>query len=149
MERNKMDYRDMLGFSKKQPKKKVEKKVAPKPTAPPVTELLKKEFGPLNEWGKVDPGPKRWTKKMDEDGLTEFERKGGKDNVNEGPAYEYEPYIHAISQNYDKYWDSVKELGRTLEKKGLKKQSKELYMAYRKQVSKFDQWLPKFLRKLI
>ena len=41
-----MNYRDMLGF----PKKKVEKKVAPKPTAPPVTELLKKEFGPLNEW---------------------------------------------------------------------------------------------------
>ena len=41
MERNKMNYRDMLGFSKK-PKKKVEKKVAPKPTAPPVTELLKK-----------------------------------------------------------------------------------------------------------
>ena len=39
-----MDYRDMLGFSKKQPKKKVEKKVAPKPTVPPITELLKEEF---------------------------------------------------------------------------------------------------------
>ena len=44
-----MKYRDILGIPKKQPKKqpkkKVEKKVAPKPTAPPVTELLKKEFG--------------------------------------------------------------------------------------------------------
>ena len=49
MERNKMDYRDILGFSKKQPKKKVEKKVAPKSTAPPVTKLLKEEFGPIDE----------------------------------------------------------------------------------------------------
>jgi len=78
-----MNYRDMLGFPKK-PKKEVEKKVAPTPTASyPVTKLLKKEFGPLNEWGKVNPGPKRWTKKMGGDGLTEFERKGGKDSLNE------------------------------------------------------------------
>ena len=76
-----MKYRDMLGFPKK-PKKKVEKKVAPKPTKPPVTELLKNEFGPLNEWSEVDTGPKRWFKPMDQ-GLTEFERKGGKDNINE------------------------------------------------------------------
>ena len=54
-----MNYRDMLGFPKK-PKKKLEKKVAPKLNVPPVTELLKKEFGQLNEWGKVDTGPKRW-----------------------------------------------------------------------------------------
>ena len=39
-----MDYRDILGIPRK-PKKKVEKKVTPKPTAPPVTELLKEEFG--------------------------------------------------------------------------------------------------------
>ena len=65
-------------------------------------------------------------------------------SINEGPAYEYEPYMHAISQNYDKYWKSVKDLGRALEKKGLKKQSKELFMAYRKQVSKFSQWFSKF-----
>ena len=52
-----MRYRDMLGFPKKQPKKKVEKRIAPKPTAPPVTELLKEEFGSLNETvplGKID-----------------------------------------------------------------------------------------------
>ena len=73
-----MKYRDMLGFPKK-PKKKVEKKVSPTPTAPPVTELLKNEFGPLNEWSEVDTGPKRWTG----NGLTEFERKGGKDSINE------------------------------------------------------------------
>ena len=131
-----MNYRDMLGF----PKKKVKKVVTPKPTAPPVTELLKKEFGSLNEWGKVDTGPKRWTGS----GLTEFEQRGGKDNVNEGPAYEYGDQISKIDKLYDVYWDAVKDLGRTLEKKGLRKEAKQLYMTYRKQVSKFSQWFSKF-----
>ena len=107
-----MKYRDIIGYSDKQPKKKVVK-TQPKPS---ITEGLKEQFG---------------------------------DVINEGPAYEYEPYMHAISQNYDKYWKSVKDLGRALEKKGLKKQSKELFMAYRKQVSKFEQWMPKFIRKLL
>ena len=77
---SKMDYRDILGL----PKKKVEKKVAPKPTAPPVTELLKNEFGPLNEWTSKPPTEKRWSKNYNGDkGLTEFEQRGGKDNLNE------------------------------------------------------------------
>jgi len=134
-----MDYRDMLGFPKKQPKKKVEKKVAPKPTVPPVTELLKKEFGQLNEWSEVDTGPKRWFKPMDQ-GLTEFEQQ----QMNEGPAYEYGDQISKIDKLYDVYWDAVKDLGRTLEKKGLRKEAKQLYMTYRKQVSKFSQWFSKF-----
>ena len=49
-----MNYRDMLGFSKKQPKKKVVKK-QPKPS---ITEGLKKQFGDtINEsapLGKMD-----------------------------------------------------------------------------------------------
>ena len=134
-----MDYRDMLGFSKKQPKKKVEKKVAPKPTVPPVTELLKKEFGQLNEWSEVDTGPKRWFKPMDQ-GLTEFEQQ----QMNEGPAYEYGDQISKIDKLYDVYWDAVKDLGRTLEKKGQGKLAKQLYLTYRKQVSKFSQWFSKF-----
>ena len=136
---SKMDYRDILGVPKKQPKKKVEKKVAPKPTAPPVTELLKKEFGQLNEWSEVDTGPKRWFKPMDQ-GLTEFEQQ----QMNEGPAYEYGDQISKIDKLYDVYWDAVKDLGRTLEKKGLRKEAKQLYMTYRKQVSKFSQWFSKF-----
>ena len=46
-----MKYRDIIGFSTKKQKfvKKTEKKVAPKPTTPLVTELLKEEFGLLNE----------------------------------------------------------------------------------------------------
>ena len=132
MGKNKMDYRDILGFSKKQPKKKVEKKVAPKPTTPPITELLKEEFGPLNEWSEVDAGPKRWSKPMNS-GLTEFE----KEQMNEGPAYEYEPYMHAISQNYDKYWDSVKDFQKLLGKKGLNQVSGDIGLGYMKFVTNF------------
>ena len=72
---NKMKYRDMLGF----PKKIVKKKVIPQPPKPSVSEKLKEQFGPLNEWSKVNPGPKRWSGS----GLTEFEQQGGKDNINE------------------------------------------------------------------
>ena len=141
-----MDYRDIIGFSKKK-QKFVKKAVTPTPPKPSITKKLKEEFGSLNEWNDTSfrDKPRRWGGAFNGDsGLTEFEKQGGKDNVNEGPAYEYEPYMHAISQNYDKYWKSVKDLGRALEKKGLKKQSKELFMAYRKQVSKFEQWFSKF-----
>ena len=133
-----MKYRDMLGFPKK-PKKKVEKKVAPKPTTPPVTELLKKEFGSLNEWSEKPTGPKRWSKPFDSN-MTEFEKK----QMNEGPAYEYANQISKIEKLYDVYWDAVKDLGRALEKKGQRKLSKELFNNYRKQVSKFSQWFSKF-----
>ena len=134
-----MDYRDILGIPRK-PKKRVKKRVTPTPTAPPVTELLKEEFGQLNEWSEVNTGPKRWFKKMDEEGLTEFE----KSQMNEGPAYEYGDQISKIDKLYDVYWDAVKDLGRTLEKKGLRKEAKQLYITYRKQVSKFSQWFSKF-----
>ena len=140
MEISNMRYRDMLGF----PKKKSKKKVIPQQPKPSVTKNLKEEFGPLNEWSEKPTGPKRWFKPMDEEGLTEFEREGGRDNVNEGPAYEYGDQISKIEKLYDVYWDAVKDLGRTLEKKGQRKLAKELYMKYRKQVSKFSQWFSKF-----
>ena len=131
-----MDYRDVLGFSKKKSKTKV----APQSPKPSVTEKLTEEFGLLNEWSHKPPTEKRWSGS----GLTEFERKGGKDNVNEGPAYEYGDQISKIDKLYDVYWDAVKDLGRTLEKKGQRKLAKDLYMTYRKQVSKFSQWFSKF-----
>ena len=65
-------------------------------------------------------------------------------NLNEGPAYEYGDQISKIDKLYDVYWDAVKDLGRTLEKKGLRKEAKQLYLTYRKQVSKFSQWFSKF-----
>ena len=97
-----MNYRDMLGFPKKQPKKKVEKKVAPKPTAPPVTELLKKEFGPLNEWGEVDTGPKRWSKPFNSN-MTEFE----KEEMNEGPAYEWDKVFSKAEKAYIQFQKAI------------------------------------------
>ena len=102
-----MNYRDAIGFSKK----KAKKKVAPKPTAPPITELLKKEFGPLNEWGKVDTGPKRWSSAYTaKDGLTEFERKGGKDSINE-VDFEKVKIPSQVKRFLAKFVDSVKSAG--------------------------------------
>ena len=66
------------------------------------------------------------------------------DTIKEGPAHEYGDQISKIDKLYDVYWDAVKDLGRTLEKKGLRKEAKQLYMTYRKQVSKFSQWFSKF-----
>ena len=133
-----MKYRDMLGF----PKKKSKKKVIPQQFKPSVAEKLKEE---LNEWNDTTFKnlPKRWTKPFNSE-LTEFEKQGGRDNVNEGPAYEYGDQISKIDKLYDVYWDAVKDLGRTLEKKGLRKEAKQLYLTYRKQVSKFSQWFSKF-----
>ena len=143
-----MNYRDILGIPRK-PKKQVEKKVAPKPTAPPVTELLKKEFGRLNEWSKVNPGPKRWTKKMGGDGLTEFEETGGKDNVNEGPAYEYSKFIKKIEKSRDGFGKDVLNFYELLRKKGLDDEAYELLDNYKNNAIKFGTEFKKFVRTLM
>ena len=74
-----MKYRDILGFSKTQkPKNKITK--TSKPT---LTDNLAEQFGPLNEWSVKPPTEKRWSKKFNgSQGLTEFEERGGKDNIN-------------------------------------------------------------------
>ena len=75
-----MKYRDMLGF----PKKKSKMKIIPQPHKPSITKKLKEEFGLLNEWTSKLPTEKRWSSAYGaKDGLTEFERKGGKDSINE------------------------------------------------------------------
>ena len=86
MEINKMKYRDMLGFPKKKAKKKVEKKVAPKPTAPPITELLKEEFGdtinegPAYEYAKytknIEKAEKQLEKAVEQFELFLYRKKG-------------------------------------------------------------------------
>ena len=138
-----MDYRDILGVPKKQPKKKVEKKVAPKPTAPPVTELLKKEFGQLNEWSEVDTGPKRWTGS----GLTEFERQGGKDYIKEGPAYEYANAFSKFEKAYMQLQKATDELGRFNTKKtGEKVDQKIFEKQWKKQVVPFYKLMKSWIR---
>ena len=139
-----MDYRDILGLPKKQPKKKVEKKVAPKPTAPPVTELLKNEFGPLNEWSEVDTGPKRWSKPFNSN-MTEFE----KEEMNEGPAYEYEKITKDIEKKKEIFGMEVVKFVKLLKRKGLKDEGVEVAKLYSKYVTKFGLEFKDLLRKLM
>jgi hypothetical protein len=139
-----MDYRDILGLPKKQPKKKVEKRVAPKPTTPPVTELLKKEFGPLNEWSEVDAGPKRWSKPMNS-GLTEFE----KSQMNEGPAYEYAKFVKKIDKQRDQVGKDTLKFVDLLRKKGLDDAADELLDSYKDNVITFGKDLKQIVRKLM
>ena len=140
-----MDYRDILGV----PKKKAKKKVALKPTAPPITELLKKEFGPLNEWTAKPPTEKRWSGAYTaKDGLTEFERKGGKDNVNEGPAYEYARSTKNIEKSWKNTHKAVMGLVKELEKKGLKKEAFKIEKLIERVWSEFDHFFEETMDKL-
>ena len=145
-----MRYRDMLGFPKKQPKKKVEKRIAPKPTAPPITKLLKKEFGSLNEWTSKPPTEKRWSGAFTaKDGLTEFERKGGKDNINEGPAYEYAKFVKKIDKQRDQVGKDTLKFVDLLRKKGLDDAADELLNSYKDNVITFGKDLKQIVRKLM
>jgi len=138
-----MKYRDILGYSKKQPKKKVVEETK----KPSLVEDIKQE---LNEWNDTTfkQMPKRWSKPYGES-LTEFEKQGGKDNVNEGPAYEYANYVKKINKSYDQYWDAVKEFQVVLDKKGLKGASKGIGNAYKNLVLKFHKLFEKMMRKLV
>ena len=141
MGRNRVDYRDILGL----PKKKAKKVITPKPPKPSVTKKLKEEFGPLTEWGEVDTGPKRWSGS----GLTEFEKKGGKDNVNEGPAYDYAKQWDNIKKTYGAFWDSVHELESLLQSKGRSKEAKKVNQMYKKNVEGFFKFVYKLMGKLM
>ena len=135
-----MDYRDILGLPKKQPKKKVTKK----PIKPSITEKLSNQFGPLNEWSEQNTGPKRWSKSMNS-GLTEFE----KEQVNEGPAYEYANYMKNIEMAENIQAKEVNNLVKLLQKKGMKKEARDLASKYMKSVRDFDSFLKKLERSLI
>ena len=144
-----MRYRDILGFSK--PKKKVIKEQSkPKKT---VLDGIKKDI--LNEWHHQPPTEKRWSGAYgDEDGLTEFEKNGGKDIIKEvGMSQEIKMYTHAINKNYDRYWDSVKDLQKYLAKKGAQKVSKQIGSLYTGHVGKFHHWMKtkfvQMVRKMI
>jgi len=139
-----MKYRDIIGFSNK--KGKFVKKAitpTPKPTAPPVTELLKNEFGPLNEWSEKPTGPKRWFKPMDEEGLTEFE----KEEMNEGPAYEYAGVFSKFEKAYMQLQKATDELGRFVTKKtGEKVDQKIIEKQWKKQVTPFYKLMKSWIR---
>ena len=139
-----MDYRDMLGF----PKKKAKKMITPKPPKPSITKKLKEEFGQLNEWSEKPTGPKRWFKPMDEEGLTEFE----KEQMNEGPAYEYAKYTKNIEKAEKQLEKHVMTFKKVLEKKGLKDQANQVgfwYVSYvNGGIKSFINLFERMLRKL-
>ena len=131
----------MLGF----PKKKAKKKVIPQPPKPSVADKLTEEFGPLNEWSEVDTGPKRWSGS----GLTEFEKQGGKDNVNEGPAYDYAKQWDNVKKTYGAFWDSVHDLESLLNSKGMGRDAKKVNQLYKKNVEGFYKYIYKLIGKLM
>jgi len=145
-----MDYKDILGFSN--PKKKVVKKTKSKKES--LTENLINRFGRLNEWSETHSGPKRWSKDYNNDnkydGLTEFEKKGGKDTLKEvGAAAQYHKLNKQIEKSYRKYWDDVKDLESLMVKKGLKIKAKEIHKEYSKKVLGFQAWLRKQIDRLL
>ena len=124
-----MNYRDILGLPKKQPKKKVTKK----PTKPSITEKLSNQFGPLNEWSEQNTGPKRWSKPFNSE-PTEFE----KEQMNEGPAYEWDKVYSNAEKAYMQFQKAIDELGRyTTKKTGEKTDQKIFEKQWKKQVVPF------------
>ena len=139
-----MKYRDIIGM----PKKKVKKKMIPTQPEYSVADNLKEEFGILNEWSEVDTGPKRWSKSFDSN-MTEFEQRGGKDKVNEGPAYDYAQQWDNIKKTYGAFWDSVHELESLLQSKGRSREAKKVNQMYKKNVEGFFKFVYKLMGKLM
>ena len=144
-----MKYKDIIGYNKPKKKKLIKEEVkSSKPKVNPIIQnIIKTE---LNEWNDstFKTLPKRWSKNTYKTGLTEFEKQGGKDTLKEvGMSQEIKMYTHAINKNYDKYWNSVKDLQKFLKRKGASKVSKEMGSLYVNNVGKFHNWLKtKFIR---
>ena len=137
-----MDYKTLMGYGDK---KKVIKKES-KPKNNKVLEGIKKD---LNEWNDktFKTIPKRWSGAFEaEDGLTEFERDGGKDFIKEGPAYEYKKDIKNIDKSYGK---SILDFYEKLRKKGLDDEASDMINAYKKNIVTFKKSYDKILRKLL
>ncbi len=146
---NKMDYRDILGIPKKQSKKKNQKKIIHESPKPSITNKLEKQFGPLNEWSSKPPTEKRWSKKFNgSQGLTEFERRGGKDKVNEGPAGDYAKSYTNLKKTYGAFWDAVHDFESLLKSKGLRKHQSALNKEWKKGPERFYKFFFKMMDKL-
>ena len=137
-----MDYKSLMGYSKK--KKKVIKE-QPKPKKKSVLDGVKQE---LNEWTHKPPSEKRWSKSYGGRGVTEYEKRKEKE-INEGPAYEYRKIYMDISRQEKQLARSVDKLADLLDKKDLKNQSMMLKGNYIQDVQEFvTKWLKQFMRSL-
>ena len=127
----------MMGYGKK--KKVIKEQIKPKVNK--VLKGLKKELNEsdlaLGVQTMKDNPPFKTQKQLKEVGMSS----------------EIKMYTHAINKNYDRYWDSVKELQKYLAKKGAQKISKQIGSLYTGHVGKFHHWMKtKFIqmvRKMI
>ena len=133
-----MKYRDILGYSKSK-KKNIKEKSKPKKT---VLDGIKQE---LNEWNESIPSVKRWSKKLDSNGLTEHEQM-----LKEvGNASVHKKMIQNIDNGLGYYKSSVDNYVDFLNKQGHKKEAKELQNTFIKGVGQFRKFMKvKFLRMI-
>ena len=78
----------------------------------------------------------------------EFEERGGKDNISEGPAADYAKSYKKIKKTYGAFWDAVHDFQSLLIKKGLRRHAKDLDRQY-KGVEKFYKFYFKMMDKLL
>jgi len=70
-------------------------------------------------------------------------------SIHEGPAYEYASHIKKIDKLYDAYGAAVGDFETLLNKKGMKKEAKDVKMMYGKLVFKFQKAFESMVRKLL
>ena len=135
-----MDYKTLMGYGNK--KKKQSKSKNNK-----ILENIKSE---LNEWNDntFKTLPKRWSGASDK-GLTEFEKKGGKDFIKEGPAYEYKKHSKKIDKSLKELQKNYLDFYETLRKKGLNDEAADFLDNYKKNVVGFTKKYKKDFGKLL
>ena len=69
--------------------------------------------------------------------------------IKEGPSYEYASHIKKIDKLYDDYGAAVGDFEILLNKKGMKKEAKDVEMLYGKLVFKFQKAFETMVRKLL
>ena len=94
--------------------------------------------------------PKIRTKSIGGTVLTEFEQKGGKDNIKEvGAAVEYRKYTKKIDKSRDLFGREVLKFYELLRKKGLDDVAGDLLDNYKNNVIKFGKEFKELIRKMI
>ena len=111
-----MKYADIIGYSRKKPKKNIVKQNS----EPSIYDELLEEFGSLR-----------------------------KNEINEGPSYEYRKDIKNIDKSYKIHGKSILDFYEKLIKKGLDDEASDLLDAYKKNIVTFKKTYDKILRKLL
>ncbi len=135
-----MDYKTLMGYDS-------QKKEKSKSKQNKIVENIKLE---LNEWNDntFKTLPKRWSNAVDK-GLTEFEKQGGKDYIQEGPAFEYKKHSKKIEKSLKDLQKNYLDFYEVLRKKGLNDEASDFLDNYKKNVVGFTKKYKKDFRKLM